>query len=67
MDAARKREGYFFAKRPAGGPWSNAITANVRFGSLADIRPQSDDVRFTPESRHGSGNSDVFACPEKQH
>jgi hypothetical protein len=38
---------------------------HVRFGSLADIRPQSDDV-FTPEGRNGSGNSDVFACPEKQ-
>jgi hypothetical protein len=52
MDAARKREGYFFAKRPAGGPWSNAITANVHFGSLTDISQRNRHVRFTPESRH---------------
>jgi hypothetical protein len=28
--------------------------ANVRFGSKADIEAASPDVRFTPESGHGS-------------
>jgi hypothetical protein len=29
-------------------------TADVRFGSKADIRLPPIDVRFTPESGHGS-------------
>ena len=35
-------------------PWkeSDGTSADVRFGSLADIRTAKSHVRFTPESRH---------------
>ena len=35
-------------------------TANVRFGSLADMAPSPHNVRFTPESGHLQCTS---ACP----
>jgi hypothetical protein len=38
----------------------NEPSANVRFGSLADILRRGSDVRFTPESRHMQCNS---VCP----
>ena len=36
------------------------MTLRARFGSEADIKPNSDDVRFTPESGRGSARS---RCP----
>jgi hypothetical protein len=67
MDAARKREGYFFAKRPAGGPWSNAVTAKVRFGSMADILRREKRVRFTPESAHVRCKEGCPLCANSGH
>ena len=36
------------------------MTGDVRFGSLADIRPKELDVRFTPKSGHWLS---VLGCP----
>ena len=37
-------------------------SANVRFGSLADIRSHSAHVRFTPESGHRSEDISFRKC-----
>jgi hypothetical protein len=34
--------------------WQQSLGSNVRFGSKADIQPCLSDVRFTPNSGHGS-------------
>ena len=42
---------------PGGGPHCiGHLGANVRFGSLADIKTHSSHVRFAPKSRHSSAH-----------
>jgi hypothetical protein len=46
----------------------SAATANVRFGSLADICTAIGHVRFTPNSGHGLGQKrDTQVLNQMQH
>ena len=40
---------------------------DVRFGSKADIEGRQSDVRFTPESGHGSARSRCPLCAKSGH
>src|SRR5262249_23680766 len=42
-------------------------TANVRFGSKADIEVRSEDVRFTPKSGHWLSTSECPLCAKSGH
>jgi len=43
------------------------VAADVRFGSKADIQPCLSDVRFTPNSGHGSARLWCPLCGKSGH
>ena len=47
--------------------WAIAQAANVRFGSLADIRERIRDVRFAPESGHIQRQDRCLLCAMRRH
>ena len=47
--------------------WAIAQAANVRFGSLADIRERIRDVRFAPESGHIQRRDRCLLCAMRRH
>jgi hypothetical protein len=60
-----RREKAAFSKFPFDNRSSK--TANVRFGSKADIATDQRNVRFTPESGHSPTRSGCLLCAKLRH
>jgi hypothetical protein len=52
---------------PEPGAQQQFQTADVRFGSKADIGVTPIDVRFTPKSGHGSEHLQCLLCAKRGH